>query len=718
MALDQKTGKVLWKCAIPDAGRATYGNGVVVTIDGQRQFVTFLEKALVSVAVDDGKLLWRFNGPVDQTHTPIVRDRTILGVNLFGTGLRMLEVNRDKDEFVVKELYSKSSSFLARFQDDTVVIGDRVYEPSTGVFSCFDWKNGSVIWQKRMGPTFTTTYAEGHFYFHADDGQMRLIEPAPTELLVKSEFVLPDHKNSLGTTTPIVTGGRLYVREDDQLFCYDVRAEAAKLPPTEPLHHVLAAPDAKLATELQERTLRSVFVPTPQDVVEKMLELAEVKKSDIVYDLGSGDGRILITAAKKYGCKSVGYELDKELVDSSRAKSEAASVKSLVTIEHKDLFTADLSDADVLAVYLLPQQLTKLLPMLEKMKPGSRIVSHQFEIPGVPPDKTLRIRSNEDGQEHTLHLWTLPLPLHQFPIRSLAGQHQGIVTMAVFSPNGELLASTGEDGNTVLWNWREGQVIRVLKGHVGGVLLAAFSPDGKTLATGGRDAKVILWDVNTGTQRTVIDDHQGAVSAVIYSQDGQTFATGSDDRQVKVRDSDGKLRFTLAGHRQPVIALTLSADAKSLVSAGGNWHDPARHGELKVWDLEKRTERWSAAGEFGGIWGVALSPDGKQIAGASLDGTVRLWDRESGDVRSVLKGHTNRALWVAYAPGGRWLASSGLDGTVRFWDAVSPNAKAVGQVESIPVQRFVFSPVEKVMATAGSDRKVTIWRILEGRSGQ
>ena len=195
-------------------------------------------------------------------------------------------------------------------------------------------------------------------------------------------------------------------------------------------------------------------------------------------------------------------------------------------------------------------------------------------------------------------------------------------------------------------------------------------------------------------------------------------ATGSDDRLVKVRDRDGKLRFTLAGHQQAVIALTLSADAKCLVSAGGNWNDLARQGEVKVWDLEKRTERWSAAGEFGGIWGVDLSPDGKQIAGASLDGTVRLWDSESGDVRSVLKGHTNRALWVAYAPGGRWLASSGLDGTVRFWDAVSPNAKAVGQVESIPVQRFVFSPVEKVMATAGSDRKVTIWRILDGRSRQ
>ena len=296
-------------------------------------------------------------------------------------------------------------------------------------------------------------------------------------------------------------------------------------------------------------------------------------------------------------------------------------------------------------------------------------------------------------------------------IRSLAGQHQDIVTMAVFSPDGETLASTSEDGTTVLWQWREGKILRVLRGHVRGVLLAAFSPDGKTLATGGRDAKVILWDVGTGISRTVISDHTAAVSAVLYSRDGTTFATGSDDRSVKVRDSEGKLRYSLAGHQQEVIMLAFSADAKTLVSAGGNWDDPVRQGEVKVWDLETRTARWSAAGDFGGIWGIDLSPDGKQIAGASLDGTVRIWDLASGQARSVLKGHTDRVIWVAYAPGGQWLTSSSLDGTVRFWDAAGPQAKQVGHVDEMPVQRFAFSPREKVLATAGSDRTVTIWQI-------
>jgi precorrin-6B methylase 2 len=240
---------------------------------------------------------------------------------------------------------------------------------------------------------------------------MSLVEATVTEPIVNAEFALPDPQKSMGTTTPIVTGGRLYVREDDQLFCYNVREDALQRPPGTPRTVVLTVPQitAVPTSEKHDRTLRSVFVPTPQDVVEKMLELADVKKADVVYDLGSGDGRIVITAAKKYGSKAIGFEIDKELVELSRTKAEAAGVKPLVSIEAKDLFTASLGDADVVAVYLLPKQLEKLLPQFEKLKPGSRIVSHQFEIPGVKPDRTHTVESKDDGDKHTLHLWTTPL---------------------------------------------------------------------------------------------------------------------------------------------------------------------------------------------------------------------------------------------------------------------------------------------------------------------
>ena len=347
VALDTKTGKVVWTCAVPDAGKAAYGNGIVVTIDDQRQFVASLEKALVGVATDNGKLLWRLDGAVQvfsHPHTPLIQDRFLTIVNGFGVGLKRLELQRDNGAFAAKEVFStNATNSIAQFQDDTLVVCDRLYEPSNGILSCFDAKTGDLVWRNRMGPTATMTFADGRFYFHSD-GLMKLVEATATEPIVKSEFALPSPQMSLGTTTPIVTGGRLYVREDDQLFSYDVLAKSLKQPSREPHQVVLPAPESKLATALPERTLRSVFVPTPQDVVEKMLEMAAVKKTDVVYDLGSGDGRIVITAAKKYGCKAIGYELDKDLVEQSNTKADAAGVKSLVTFENKDLFTADLRD--------------------------------------------------------------------------------------------------------------------------------------------------------------------------------------------------------------------------------------------------------------------------------------------------------------------------------------------------------------------------------------
>jgi SAM-dependent methyltransferase len=152
-----------------------------------------------------------------------------------------------------------------------------------------------------------------------------------------------------------------------------------------------------------------VFVPTPQDVVEKMLELANVTKEDLVYDLGCGDGRIVVTAAKKYGCKAVGYDIDPKRVRESLENVEKNGVSDLVTIKQRDIFTLDLSKANVITLYLLPELNVKLIPQLEKLKDGSRVVSHDFSMEGVKPDKIVTVTSKEDKNEHTIYLWTLPL---------------------------------------------------------------------------------------------------------------------------------------------------------------------------------------------------------------------------------------------------------------------------------------------------------------------
>src|SRR5262249_3506282 len=150
-------------------------------------------------------------------------------------------------------------------------------------------------------------------------------------------------------------------------------------------------------------------VPSPQDVVEKMLDLANTGKNDVVYDLGCGDGRIVVTAAKKYGCKAVGLDIDPDCIKRALSNVKDNKVEDLVRIERQNLYTADLSAASVITLYLLPSVNARLIPQFEKLKPGVRIVSHAFDMPGVEPDRVVRTTSVEDGLERPLYLWTTPL---------------------------------------------------------------------------------------------------------------------------------------------------------------------------------------------------------------------------------------------------------------------------------------------------------------------
>ncbi len=152
-----------------------------------------------------------------------------------------------------------------------------------------------------------------------------------------------------------------------------------------------------------------VYVGTPYDVVSKMLQIAKVKKGDLVYDLGCGDGRIVVLAAQKYGCHAIGYDIDPDRVRVSRENVAKNHVEKLVKIIQADIFTLDLRKADVIQLYLLPEMNKKLLPQLEKLKPGSRLVCHNYGLEGIVADETVTVTSNENNAKHTLILYTAPL---------------------------------------------------------------------------------------------------------------------------------------------------------------------------------------------------------------------------------------------------------------------------------------------------------------------
>ena len=156
----------------------------------------------------------------------------------------------------------------------------------------------------------------------------------------------------------------------------------------------------------QEQVLRGpdvIFVPTPNDVVSAMLRLAGVSKKDTVYDLGCGDGRIVITAAQKYGARGVGIDIDPDRVKEATENTRKAGVADRVKIVRGDLFEADISPATVVTLYLLTDLNLKLRPKLMKdLKPGTRVVSHAFTMGDWKPEKT------EDVGGTTVYLWRIP----------------------------------------------------------------------------------------------------------------------------------------------------------------------------------------------------------------------------------------------------------------------------------------------------------------------
>jgi hypothetical protein len=215
------------------------------------------------------------------------------------------------------------------------------------------------------------------------------------------------------------------------------------------------------APQIGQESRDSVWVPTPERVIRRMLQMADTTSRDVVIDLGAGDGRIPIYAARHFGARAIGVELEGNLVRLSRDKAAAQGVSHLASFVQQDLFEADLSQASVIALYISPGVMTRLKPRLLALKPGTRIVSHQFMLDDWAPDETIRV------EQRTAHLWVVPASVRG----SWAVEVPGESLVVRLEQRYQALSATGE---------REGRPVPVIGLDLRGteIRFTSFDRDG------------------------------------------------------------------------------------------------------------------------------------------------------------------------------------------------------------------------------------------------
>jgi len=227
VALNKNTGEVIWKSALPKSEGAQYSSVLPVEIGGQRQYIQFLRGGVVSVGASDGAFLWRYDHPANGTANcsmPLYADGAVFAASAYGTGGGLAQISKADDKYEAKESYFDKA--MQNHHGGMVLVDGHIYGTGSGTLRCIEFKTGKVMWEERGPGKGSVTFADGHIYARNErTGNVYLVEANPKEYTQKGMLTQPDRSKNSAWAYPVVANGKLYLRDQDILLCYDIKAK-------------------------------------------------------------------------------------------------------------------------------------------------------------------------------------------------------------------------------------------------------------------------------------------------------------------------------------------------------------------------------------------------------------------------------------------------------------------------------------------------------------